>query len=46
MAPTTINHPPKQRNGAYKYVKKRGILEEKLMRIDSNLQIYNSRPAY
>jgi hypothetical protein len=28
IAPTTINHPPKQRNGAH--AKKRGILEVKL----------------
>jgi hypothetical protein len=44
IAPTTINHPAKQRNGAY--VKKRRILEVKSMRIDSNLQIYiGGRPT-
>jgi len=41
IVPTTINHPSKQRNGAYSYVKKRRILEVKSMRIDSNLLIYN-----
>jgi hypothetical protein len=44
IARTTINHPSKQRNGAY--VKIRRILEVKSMRIDSNLQIYIGGPRW